>query len=140
MTVSHRGARPRLHRVSWIRWTALVAVLAVSVVVALVVLWRSGVVEAPSAVRSVIGVGPKAVKLVLVTPPGLAEDQTPNGVRLAIDEVNAAGGIDGLPVVLKIVHEDAYTEDVPLEEIVEDTLELADKIASESDLLAVLGH
>jgi branched-chain amino acid transport system substrate-binding protein len=125
---------------SWRRLTALAAVLVLSVVVVLAVLWRTGVVELPVAIRDLVGIPPTAVKLVLVMPPGQEDDQFRQGMNLALDEVNAAGGIDGLPVVLKVMFEDAYAEGVRLEVVVEDTLALADRISAESDLLAVVGH
>lgn len=133
------GAEP--HRAfSGRRGMALAAVLALSLLALQVMLWRTGAVETPMAIRGLIGVGPTALKIVLVTPPGPENDQFQDGVRLALDQVNAAGGIDGLPVVLKVVIEDAFSEDVRLQVVVADSMELADRVVSENDLLAVLGH
>jgi branched-chain amino acid transport system substrate-binding protein len=114
-----------------------------SLVLALIVpiaLWGSGTVEAPSFVRDIFEIEPKHLKIAVVLPRGSREDEFSDGVRLAIKEVNEAGGIEGIPLVIKLVPEEPFTENTELEEVVAASMEVADKVSTESNLLAVVGH
>lgn len=62
------------------------------------------------------------------------------GARIAIDQVNADGGVLGRKLVARIYQEISYTDKVVLEKLVSSTLHLASKIGRESDVLAVIGH
>lgn len=100
-------------------------------------LWREGT---PHQVRALMNEDVTSLTVALVTPPGLEDGQFRKGLRLAMDEVNAAGGIDGLPVDLKVYVENAYSEKSRLETVVADTLRLAERVVNEPGLLAVVGH
>ncbi|MEO1019787.1 MAG: ABC transporter substrate-binding protein [Pseudomonadota bacterium] len=62
------------------------------------------------------------------------------GLRLAVDEVNESGGINGEQLVLEEVLEEDYDLETSAEIAVSDTLSLANSIARRSSVLAVIGH
>ncbi|HSJ54414.1 MAG TPA: ABC transporter substrate-binding protein, partial [Anaerolineae bacterium] len=57
--------------------------------------------------------------------------QLETGVRLAIDEINAAGGIDGRPVELEICDDKCDPYEASL---------CAQKMTANEDVMAVIGH
>lgn len=62
------------------------------------------------------------------------------GVRIAIAQLNAQGGILGRPVSERVFQEDAYTDQVALDKLVVRTLRLATRIGKMPSVLAVIGH
>lgn len=118
-------------------WLLPAAILLVAFALVAAYLWREGI---PNTVRVMMDQEVTSLTIALVTPPGLEDGQFRKGLALALDEVNAAGGIDGLPVKLKVFVENAYSEKSQLETVVADTLKIADKVVREPGLLAVVGH
>lgn len=62
------------------------------------------------------------------------------GVQIAVDQVNADGGLLGHPMAIRLFKEEAYTDRVVLEKLVQRTLRLASEIGRIPSVLAVLGH
>lgn len=114
--------------------------LLVLVLIVPIVLLGSETVKAPSFVNELFGVKPERLKIAVVLPSGPKEGEFTEGVRLAVKEVNDAGGIDGIPLFIELVAEEPFTENTDLEEVVSHSLEVADRVSSEHDLLAVVGH
>jgi len=71
---------------------------------------------------------------------GQETDTFLRGLELAINEINAGGGILGRPVLLQPVIEATPSDFESTSEEVDRALRLADKIVTESDLLAIVGH
>ncbi|HEY0833830.1 MAG TPA: ABC transporter substrate-binding protein, partial [Azospirillum sp.] len=82
----------------------------------------------------------QVARVVAVYPDGMEDTLFLKGVRLAVGEVNAAGGVNGVPVLLEEVAEVPYTDHLSLEPVVARTLRLAADIVRRPDLLAVIGH
>lgn len=62
------------------------------------------------------------------------------GIQIAIDQVNAEGGLLGRPLALLPFREDVYVDPANLSTLVAKTLKLASRIAQTPSVLAVLGH
>lgn len=62
------------------------------------------------------------------------------GVQIAMDQVNAAGGLLGKPVVSRLFEEQSYTDRIVLEKLVSQTLQMATRIGRTPSILAVIGH
>jgi len=83
--------------------------------------------------------GAEPIEVVLVEPNGQS-DQFAEAAELAASEVNRDGGIAGRPLTLLRVPEDSYDERTDLQRVVADSMELANAIAKQNNLLAVIGH
>lgn len=113
------------------------AMLLALVVIGLVV---PAVTDPSYEPRVLIAGGPNAHRVVVVAAEGSQHRSFLRGATLAVDEVNAEGGIGGAPLELVHVSEESYTEDALLEDVVARTLKLAARVSDEDRLLAVLGH
>lgn len=116
------------------------ASLTLLAVVVLGVLIAMGVISAITGIRAKLATEPKEYNVALVMPHGPQDDEFSEGVRLGVNEVNALGGIAGLPLKLEVVYEDPYSEESKLEKVVADSLGLADRVVRIPNLLAVIGH
>lgn len=61
-------------------------------------------------------------------------------ISIAVDQVNARGGILGHPVAARLFEEDSYDGTSDLGGVVSKTMRLASRIGSTSSILAVVGH
>lgn len=119
--------------------------LVVVPVVALVLIVAAILIVKPDHTFSEIGSSPldpegsDALRIVLVEPTEQV-DQFREGARLAASELNEDGGISGRPVTLIHAVEDSYDEKADLQRVVADSMELANAISKQKDLLAVVGH
>jgi len=80
------------------------------------------------------------VRLAVVYSPDEDAQDFRAGVQIAVDQVNAAGGLLGHPVAVELFKEESYTDKVELEKLVAQTLQLATKIGEMPSVLAVIGH
>ena len=62
------------------------------------------------------------------------------GAQIAIDQINAEGGLLGRPVGIRLFQEESYTDKVELEKLVARTLRQATTIGKLPSVLAVIGH
>lgn len=62
------------------------------------------------------------------------------GTRIAVEQINAEGGLLGRPLRTRLYEEDSYTDKVVLEKLVSRTLQLATHIGNQRAVLAVIGH
>jgi len=62
------------------------------------------------------------------------------GITLAAEAVNAAGGLLGKPVALRFIEEPRFTNEATLARVVSDTLATAARIAEDDRVVAVVGH
>lgn len=62
------------------------------------------------------------------------------GTRIAIEQVNADGGLLGRKVEARIYQEESYTDKLRLEKVVAGALRLASEIGRQKSILAVIGH
>jgi branched-chain amino acid transport system substrate-binding protein len=79
-------------------------------------------------------------KVVVVYPPDAEGRQFVDGVRLAVEQVNAAGGAAGRPLRVELVEEVIYSERVGLEGLVRDVLAGAERTVNDASVLAIVGH
>lgn len=79
-------------------------------------------------------------KIVAVHPTDAEGREFVDGLRMAIDQVNAAGGAAGTPLRLQLIEEPVYSERVHIEQLVQSVLATADQVAQDSQVLAVIGH
>lgn len=82
----------------------------------------------------------QVARVVAVYPAGQEDGLFLKGVRMAVGDVNAAGGVNGVPLLLEEVAEMPYTDHAGLDAVVARSLRLAASIAQRPDLLAVIGH
>lgn len=125
----------------WARLT-LAAVAGLGLIaVSLVAAWATAILEPPRALKAMVRPdGAETIKLVAVYESGETESSFLNGVRLAVDEINAGNGFGGLPLELKVVPEQPFSAKSSLEDVAARSLELAATVAKEDNLLAVVGH
>jgi branched-chain amino acid transport system substrate-binding protein len=83
--------------------------------------------------------GAEPLEVVLVEADGQF-DQFAEAAALAASEINHDGGIAGRPMTLVRVREDSYDEKADLQRVVADSMGLANTIAKQKNLLAVIGH
>lgn len=117
-------------RTKWIRLTLAAVVLTALVAVALVLTLK------PFSNDKTDG----TIEIAVVYSP---EEDAPDflaGVEIAIAQVNAAGGLLGHPVAVRLFKEESYTDQVILEKLVPRTLKLATTIGKNPSVLAVIGH
>ncbi|MCG5241252.1 ABC transporter substrate-binding protein [Azospirillum doebereinerae] len=62
------------------------------------------------------------------------------GITLAAETVNAAGGLLGRPVELRFIEEPRFTNEATLARVVSDTLATAARIVDDDRVVAVVGH
>lgn len=62
------------------------------------------------------------------------------GTRIAIEQINAEGGLLGREVVAQVYKEESYTDKLRLEKVVSHALKLAAEIGRQKSILAVIGH
>ncbi len=84
--------------------------------------------------------GEDVIRLAVVYSPDEDAQDFRTGVQIAVDQVNAAGGLLGHPVAIELFKEESYTDKVELEKLVAQTLRLATKIGKMRSVLAVIGH
>lgn len=84
--------------------------------------------------------GPDVLKIAIVEPQGAEDDMFLEGARLAVAEVNAAGGAAGHRFGLVQAVEEPYSDDDDVQNMVIDSLRLAERVTEEENLLAVIGH
>lgn len=60
--------------------------------------------------------------------------------RIAVEQVNAAGGLLGRKLVAREYQEESYTDKLLLEKVVSHALKLAAQIGKQKQVLAVIGH
>lgn len=63
-----------------------------------------------------------------------------NGVNLAVEKVNREGGINGLPLVLRAFAEAEFTDAAEIEHVVSSSMRVAETIARDRSIFAVVGH
>lgn len=80
------------------------------------------------------------LRLAVVSSPDEDAQDFRTGIRIAVDQVNAAGGLLGRPLAVELFQEDSYTDKVELEKLVAQTLQLATRIGKMPSILAVIGH
>lgn len=80
------------------------------------------------------------VEVAIVYPAEQESDDFLAAIRIAVDQVNAQGGILGHPLALQPFEEDSYTGNANLEKVVSKTLKLATRIGKSPSILAVVGH
>lgn len=80
------------------------------------------------------------IEIGVVFSPDSDSDDFLNGVRIAIDQVNADGGVLGHNLAARTYREDTYTGKERMSSVVADTLRLASSIADQPSILAVIGH
>lgn len=80
------------------------------------------------------------VEIALVYSPDEDAQDFRTGAQIAIDQVNAEGGLLGHPVALRLFQEDSYTDKIELEKLVAQTLRQATTIGKLPSVLAVVGH
>jgi len=81
-----------------------------------------------------------SIELAVVYSPDQDAEDFLAGVRIAVAQVNADGGILGHPVRERLFMEPAYTDQVQLDKLVAQTLRQATKIGEMPEVLAVIGH
>ncbi len=79
-------------------------------------------------------------KIVVVYPDDPSSRQFLEGVRLAVDEVNAGNGMAGAYLEAVYAPEERFTDKMKLSDVVERTMALAGRIARDPDVMAVVGH
>lgn len=62
------------------------------------------------------------------------------GTRIAVEQINAEGGLLGRKLVAKVYAEESYTDKLRLEKVVSHALGLAAEIGRQKSVLAVIGH
>lgn len=62
------------------------------------------------------------------------------GTRIAIEQINADGGLLGRKVEARVYQEESYTDKLRLEKVVSGALRLASEIGRQKSILAVIGH
>ncbi|MBP2229018.1 branched-chain amino acid transport system substrate-binding protein [Azospirillum agricola] len=72
--------------------------------------------------------------------PGIPSDLFFEGVTLAVERVNADGGLLGRPVTLRFVEEPPFNSRATLTRVVAGTLDTASRIADDGRVVAVIGH
>lgn len=80
------------------------------------------------------------IEIAVVTPPDQDTAEFLFGVRIAVNQINADGGLLGHPVAVRKFWEDTYTDKDDLEKVARQTLRLAADIAKIPSVLAVIGH
>ncbi len=80
------------------------------------------------------------VEIALVYSPDEDAQDFRAGAQIAIDQINAEGGLLGRPVALRLFQEESYTDKVELEKLVAQTLRQATAIGKLPSVLAVVGH
>ncbi|MCA1909481.1 MAG: ABC transporter substrate-binding protein [Magnetospirillum sp.] len=80
------------------------------------------------------------LRLAVVYSPDEDAQDFRTGIQIAVDQVNAAGGLLGRPLAVDLFREDSYTDKVELEKLVAQTLQLATRIGKMPSVLAVIGH
>lgn len=97
--------------------------------------WKTGRVEALTAFDPL-----NAVQLGVVYEKADIDDLMVKGVALAVNEINAAGGLSGRPVVLRPRAEPQAIGDIKPENVVRGAIAAARRLAEHPNLIAVIGH
>lgn len=135
------GERWRRRYLPGARGVALVVGgLVLVVAVALGLLRMAGFTPMASLVGELVVDTPTSLTVAIVMPPASPDDDFVQGTELAVREVNAHGGIDGLPVKLKFFPEDIVNQTSDRTRIVSNALSTAENVAATPNLLAVIGH
>lgn len=82
----------------------------------------------------------ETVEIAVVYPREKESDDFLAAIGIAVEQVNAAGGINGHPLAARLIEEESYDGTAKLEKVVTRTLELAHDICKEDSVLAVIGH
>lgn len=80
------------------------------------------------------------IQIAVVFSPDEDADDFLAGTRIAIDQVNAEGGLLGRKLMAREYQEESYTDKLRLEKVVSHALKLAARIGKQKQVLAVIGH
>ena len=124
------------------RLLRLLGVFSVLIVAAgLVYYLVVGSLPVPQAVLDFFDDGPAGYRLVAVYSEDREEQSFINGVRMAVDDVNATDKkVLGEDIILEQAQEKGVTLSSSLETTVRKTMTLSDRVARTDNLLAVVGH
>ncbi len=81
-----------------------------------------------------------SIKIALVSSSNDDTNGAAIGAQIAVDQINADGGLLGHPLSISRYGEEIYTDKVALEKLVSKTLQLATRIGEQPGVLAVIGH
>lgn len=81
-----------------------------------------------------------AIDIAVVYSPDEDAEDFLTGIRIAVEQINAEGGVLGRPLRALINREDSYTDQVVLEKAVTSALRQAQDISNQDNVLAVIGH
>ncbi|MBR9970320.1 ABC transporter substrate-binding protein [Magnetospirillum sulfuroxidans] len=123
-----RETPPPAPRYPWRIIAALAVLVVAAAAIAATLSWRQNTPMDDS------------IELAVVYSPDQDAEDFLAGVRIAIAQVNADGGILGYPVSERLFMEPAYTDQVQLDKLVAQTLRQATKIGEMPEVLAVIGH
>ncbi|MEH6630611.1 MAG: ABC transporter substrate-binding protein [Halopseudomonas aestusnigri] len=140
MTVTDHSLNKLLRGIPIWRWIAAIFVIILMAGIALTLLWPEEIAGLKKKISVQLWGDQDFLRIVVVLPPPPFDDDFIDGARMAVDELNLDGGIDGLPVKIELVAEEVFSDKVELERLVADTLALSSKVARQDNLLAVMGH
>lgn len=100
------------------------------------ILWGEPPRKAINRLSGLFGLSPS---IAVVYPGDATGEPFLAGIRLALEEINASGGLKGHQVKLLAIREDSFA-DPPGSDGVQSALDLAERLADDPNVIAIIGH